>query len=51
MYEIQKVIENGEIHYAITKKTIEGERLVESFDYNDYSDALRKLRYLNGISK
>lgn len=43
MYTLKTVIENGEIHYTITKTENGLETLVESFDYNEYSQALKTL--------
>ena len=43
MYTLKTVIENGEIHYTITKKENGLETLIESFDYNEYSQALKTL--------
>ena len=47
MYTLQKVIENGEVHYEITKSERGREIFIESFDYNEYSQALKTLRNYN----
>ena len=41
------VVENGEIHYSIIKHENGLVKLVESFDYNEYSQALKTLRDYN----
>ena len=43
MHELLTVIENGEIHYSIIKHENGLETLIESFDYNEYSQALKTL--------
>jgi len=43
MYTLKTVIENGEIHYTITKKENGLGTLIESFDYNEYFQALKTL--------
>lgn len=47
MHELLTVIENGEIHYSIIKHENGLVKLVESFDYNEYSQALKTLRDYN----
>ena len=47
MYTLKTVIENNEPHYEITKKENGLETLIESFDYNEYSQALKTLRDYN----
>lgn len=47
MHELLTVVENGEIHYSIIKHENGLETLVESFDYNEYSQALKTLRDSN----
>lgn len=47
MYTLQRVVENGEIHFEITKNERGQEIFIESFDYNEYSQALKKLRQYN----
>lgn len=47
MYTLQRVVENGEIHFEITKNERGQEIFIESFDYNEYSQALKQLRQLN----
>lgn len=47
MHELLAVIENGETHFEIVKHENGLETLVESFDYNEYSQALKTLRDYN----
>lgn len=47
MHELLTVVENGEIHYQITKNENGLAKLVESFDYNEYSQTLKTLRDYN----
>lgn len=46
MYELKTVVENGEIHFELHKKD-SLQSFVESFDFNEYSQAVNKLRQLN----
>lgn len=46
MHELLTVVENGEIHYQITKNE-NVPIVIESFNYNEYGDALKLLRQLN----
>ena len=46
MHELLIVIENGEVHYSIIKNE-NVPVLVESFNYDEYGDALKLLRQLN----
>ena len=47
MHELLTIVENGEIHFQIIKKENGLAKLVESFDYNEYSQALKIFRQLN----
>ena len=47
MYTLKTVVENGEVHYTIIKHESGLETLVESFDYNEYLQALKTLRDYN----
>lgn len=44
MYTLKTVIESGEIHYSIIKHENGLVKLIESFDYNEYSQALKILK-------
>ena len=46
MHELLTVVENGEIHFQITKNE-NVPIVIESFNYNEYGDALKRLRQLN----
>ena len=46
MHELLTVAENGEIHFQITKNE-NVPILVESFNYDEYGDALKTLRDYN----
>ena len=47
MHELLTVVENGEIHFELVKHENGPETLVESLDYNEYSQALKTLRDYN----
>lgn len=47
MHELLTVIENGEVHYAIIKHENGLAKLIESFDYNEYSQTLKSLQDYN----
>lgn len=46
MYQLTKVIENGEVHYSIIKEENGKTTNVESFDYNEYSQAVSLFQQL-----